>query len=218
MGAYENFITYRQRCLGQGNSFRSVCQKFCPQGGIPACLACWDTPLWTCWDRSHGTPLARRPPSKETPPARRPSYQGDPPAGRPHLARRPPCLAKETPLQAHTWGGNWGGSGPGPGPQPRGKLRGIRSRPTPKGEIEGDQIQAHTQGGNWGGSDTGPHPRGKLRGVRSRPISKGEIQWDQDQTNPPPEQLLLRAVRILPECMLVFIYLKLCRKNCDIWR
>ena len=35
-----------------------------------------------------------------------------------------------------------------PGPHPRGKLRGIRSRPTPKGEIEGDQIQAHTQGGN----------------------------------------------------------------------
>ena len=28
------------------------------------------------------------------------------------------------------------------GPHPRGKLRGIRSRPTPKGEIEGDQIQA----------------------------------------------------------------------------
>ena len=35
-----------------------------------------------------------------------------------------------------------------PGPHPRGKLRGIRSRPTPKGEIEGDQVQAHTQGGN----------------------------------------------------------------------
>ena len=37
---------------------------------------------------------------------------------------------------------------PPPGPHPRGKLRGIRSRPTPKGEIEGDQIQAHTLGGN----------------------------------------------------------------------
>ena len=35
-----------------------------------------------------------------------------------------------------------------PGPHPRGKLRGIRPRPTPKGEIEGDQVQAHTQGGN----------------------------------------------------------------------
>ena len=50
----------------------------------------------------------------------------------------------ETPLQAHTQGG---------------KLRGIRSRPKPKGQIEGDQIQAHTQGGNGGGSDPGPHPR-----------------------------------------------------------
>ena len=24
----------------------------------------------------------------------------------------------------------------------------FRSRPTPKGEMEGDQVQAHTQGGN----------------------------------------------------------------------
>ena len=38
------------------------------------------------------------------------------------------------------------------------------SRPTPKGEIEGDQVQAHIQGGNWGGSGpapphtTPPHP------------------------------------------------------------
>ena len=40
-----------------------------------------------------------------------------------------------------------GGWGP-PGPHPRGKLRGIRSRPTPKGQIEGDQVQAHTQGAN----------------------------------------------------------------------
>ena len=56
-------------------------------------------------------------------------------------------------MQAHTQGGN---------------CRGIRSRPTPKREIEGNQI-------------SGPHPR-------------GEIQGDQDQTPPPPEQLLLRAV------------------------
>ena len=37
---------------------------------------------------------------------------------------------------------------PPPGPHPRGKLRGIRSRHTPKGEIERDKIQIHTQGGN----------------------------------------------------------------------
>ena len=51
--------------------------------------------------------------------AGRPPHQGDPPA------KIPP-----------------------PGPHPGEKLRGIRSRPTAKGEIEGDQIQAHTQGGN----------------------------------------------------------------------
>ena len=142
---------------------------------------------------------------------------GDPPCqGEPPLTGRPPS-ARETPLQAHTKGG---------------KLRGIRSRPTAKGEIEGDQIQAHTQGGNSGGfrsrptpkgeiqedqiqvhtqggnsgeSDPGPHPRGKFRGIRPRPTSKGEIQGDQDQT-PPPEQLLLRAVRILLECILVLVF------------
>ena len=87
-------------------------------------------------------------------------------------------------LGQNTQGGNWGGLGPGP--QPRGKLKGIRSRPTPKGETEGDQIQAHTQGGNWGGSDPGPHPGGKLRGIRSRSTPKGGIQGDQDYDQPPP--------------------------------
>ena len=47
-------------------------------------------------------------------------------------------------LQAHTQGG---------------KLRGIWSRPTLKGEVEGYLVQAHTQGGSWGGSGPGPpHP------------------------------------------------------------
>ena len=107
-----------------------------------------------------------------------------------HAGIPPP--AKETPLQAHTQGGNWGGSGPGP--HPRGKLRGIRFRPIPKGEIEGgDQIQAHTQGG-------------KLRGIRSRPTPKGEIEGD--QIEPPPRSRLRhtvneRPVRILLECILV---------------
>ena len=104
---------------------------------------------------------------------------------------------------------------PPPGPHQGGKLRGIRSRPTAKGEVEGDQIQAHTQGGNWGGSDPGPHPREKLRGIRSRPTPKGEIQGDQVQVNiqvgnsggsepdPLPRWLLLQAVCIILECILV---------------
>ena len=48
----------------------------------------------------------------------------------------PACLSG---FQAHTQGGSLGGSGWGsPGPHPGGKLRGIWSRPTPKGEVEGD--------------------------------------------------------------------------------
>ena len=59
---------------------------------------------------------------------------------------------------AWSWGGIWswgwgGGSGPSMpyrflGPHPRGKLRGVWSRPTSKGEVEGDLVQAHTQGGS----------------------------------------------------------------------
>ena len=53
------------------------------------------------------------------------------------------------PAPGGVWGvPAWGGGGYAPGPHPRGKLRVIRSRPTPKGEIEGGQIQAHTQEGN----------------------------------------------------------------------
>ena len=40
------------------------------------------------------------------------------------------------------------------------------SRPTPKGEIEGDLA---------GGGSPGPHPRGKFRGIWSRPTPKGEV-------------------------------------------
>ena len=80
----------------------------------------------------------------------------------------PACLAAG--LQG--WSAPGGGVVPGPG---GGLLWGV-SRPTPKGEIEGDQVQAHTQGENWGGSGPGPHPRRKLSGIRSRPIPKGEIE------------------------------------------
>ena len=103
-------------------------------------------------------PCQGDPPCKGDPPPRKPPCQGDPPPakeisscqGDPPLLRRPPCLGD-----------------PPPGPHPGGKLRGIRSRPTPKGEIEGDQIQAHTQGGNSGGSGPGKHPSGNFRGIRT---------------------------------------------------
>ena len=76
-----------------------------------------------------GDPPARETPSKETPPTGE-IPQGEPPLGDP---------SKETPLP---------GRHPIQAPTQGGKLRGIRSRSTAKGEIEGDQIQAHTQGGN----------------------------------------------------------------------
>ena len=94
-------ITARKRSLGQGNIFRSVCQEFCSQGGVPV---------------RGGSGLG-----------------GLVPGG----GGIPACLAGFQALA--------GGS---PGPHPRGKLRGIWSRPTPKGEVEGDLVQAHTQGGS----------------------------------------------------------------------
>ena len=179
-------FTARKRSLGQGNIFAPVCHS--AQGGS-----------------------ASEPPARETPLPGRPPCQGDPPAKETPCQGNPP--AKETPLPRRPLPRR----PPPPGRHPRGKLIGIRSRPTPKGEIEGDQIQVHTQGGNWMGSDPGPDPRWKLRGIRSRPTPKGEIQGDQVQANiqgeiegnqdqtPPPRRLLLRAVRILLECILVWI-------------
>ena len=38
--------------------------------------------------------------------------------------------------------------GGSPGPHPRVKLRGIWSRLTEGGEVEGDLVQAHSQGGS----------------------------------------------------------------------
>ena len=79
-------------------------------------------------------PPPGRPPTRETPCQGDP-HQGDPPPGRPpSLQGRPPAREippprRPPPLQA---------------PHPGGKFRGIRSRPTAKGEIQGDQIQAHT--------------------------------------------------------------------------
>ena len=69
-----------------------------------------------------------------------------------------------------------------------------RGVPAPGGSGPGGclvQGGACSRGGgvwSWGGSP-GPHPRGKLRGIRSSP--------------PRPRRLLLRAVRILLECILV---------------
>ena len=84
------------------------------------------------------------------------------------------------------------------------------SRPTPRGEVQGSGqggLQAHT----WGGP--GPHPRGV-----SRPTPRGCLQahtWGGVSQHalrqtPPSRRLLLRAVRILLECILVSIFLFSC--------
>ena len=67
------------------------------------------------------------------------------PAPRGVWSRRVVPASGGMPAPTGVW--SWGG-GAAPGPHPRGKLRGIRFMPTPKGEIEVDQVQAHTQGGN----------------------------------------------------------------------
>ena len=105
-------------------------------------------------------------------------------------------------LQAHTQGRSWGGSGPGP--QPRGKLRGIWSRPTPKGEVERDLARGVPAPGGVGGACS--------RGV-SAPLGVsalgGTCSWRGGVCSggggggDPLWWLLLRAVRILLECILV---------------
>ena len=106
----------------------------------------------------------------------------------------PSCLAAglQQGLQAHTQGGSGGGSGPGP--HPRGKLRGIWSRPTPKGEVEGDLPRGCLL---WGGClvPGGACSRGCL--LRGGLVLGGCLV----ETS---RRLLLRVVRILLECILVW--------------
>ena len=120
-----------------------------------------------------------------------------------------------------------------PGPHPRGKLRGVRpggspgphprgkSRgsglggspgPCPRGKLRGifqGCLQTHT----WGGSPD-PHPGGVSRPTpRGSPSphrggyvqaqARGGSQHALRQTPPHSRRLLLRAVRILLECILV---------------
>ena len=129
----EKIITARKRSLGQGYIFTGVCDSV-NRGSAR------ETPL-----PGRETPLPGRPPPgrlPHPPPGRPPGRPLGNPSARdtpqetPLLPGRPPT--RETPCQGD----------PPPGPHPGGKLRGIRSRSTAKGEIEGDQIQAHTQGGN----------------------------------------------------------------------
>ena len=63
------FITARKRSLGQFNIFSSVCQEFCPWGGLSQCMLGYDTPLEQTPPRA-GTPRSRHPPGRRHPPLR----------------------------------------------------------------------------------------------------------------------------------------------------
>ena len=75
----------RKRSLGQDNIFSSVCQEFCPQGGLPQCMLEYQLPL-----ASRHPPWQGKPPARQTPPSKAdtPLSKADP------LARRPPPLAQ----------------------------------------------------------------------------------------------------------------------------
>ena len=85
-----------------------------------------------------------------------------------------------------------------PGPHPGGSW----------GVWPGVGLQAHTHGGSWGvwpGGSPGPHPGcnwGVWPGGVSRPTPGmyPSMHWGR---HPPRRRLLLRAVRILLECILV---------------
>ena len=57
-------------------------------------------------------------------------------------------------------------------------MRGIQSRPTPKGEVEGGSGPGPHPRGKLAGIWSRPTPKGKLRGIWSRPIPKGEVEGD----------------------------------------
>ena len=100
----------------------------------------------------------------------------------------------------------------GPGPQPRGKLRGVWSRPTPKGEVEGDLARGCLLWGCllWGGPAPGGCLLWEVLALEGGACSMG--------VEDPPWWLLLRAVRIQLEWILVFfIYNHTANHNWKFW-
>ena len=127
-----------QRSCGQGNVFTAMCDSVYGGGGLPQCMLGYHPPKETSQEGDpQGDPPPRRPPQEGgnpqgDPPKKETPQEGDPPR------RRPP--KKETPQEGDPPRRRPPKKKPPPGPHARGKLTGMRSRPTPKGEIEGDQI------------------------------------------------------------------------------
>ena len=63
--------------LGQGNIFRSVCQEFCSQGGLPHCML-----GYTHWTRGRHPAMSRHPPQEQIPQDQRQAPPGTVHAGR----------------------------------------------------------------------------------------------------------------------------------------
>ena len=103
-----------------------------------------------------------------------------------------------------------------PGPHPRGKFRGIWSRSTAKGKLRGIWLGGGGCSGGmpgsggclvWGCLLQGvPGPEGFLLWGWSKGLLAGE-------GGDPPWRLLLKAVRILLECILVIILNFICRED-----
>ena len=126
--------------LGQGYVFTGVCHSV--NRGVSASVHAGITPPRADPPRAD-TPQEQTPPKsrhlpEQTPPKSRHPPRADTPQEQTPQEQTPP-KSRHPPEQT---------------PPPK-----SRSRPTPKGEVEGDQIQVHTQGGNWGGSDLTPQRR-----------------------------------------------------------
>ena len=134
-----------QRSCGQGYVFTRVCDSV-HRGGLPQCMLGYCHPL-----PGRRPPRRRHPPKKEAPPWKENPQEGGTPQGHPQggtpqeggtpLPRRP------TP-PPHQEGGTPPGRRPPSRPTPKGEIEGDQVQALTQGEIEGDQIQAHTQGGN----------------------------------------------------------------------
>ena len=79
----EEIITTRKRSSGQGNIFSSVCQEFCPQGGLPQCMLGY-----------HNPPDQVSPPTRQTP-VTSPPDQASP------QDQTPPCWDQTAPCTVH---------------------------------------------------------------------------------------------------------------------
>ena len=96
---HQCIITAHKRTLRQGNIFRSVCQEFCPRGGLPQCMLGYHPPPRPDPPGTRHPPPGPGTPLDQTPPTRHPPRTRHPPLGtRPPQTRHPPmqCMLGDT--------------------------------------------------------------------------------------------------------------------------